>query len=522
MAEHQSHPKSRKHIVYNALIGPVLLTIFYIGVTSLDPFGSISKSEDLTRNFLQRLQAPFYEWRSHDFHERIVVVTVSDHDIEAGKLEPKTNMSPHSPVHRGEYGRIAEWAAFSNPTAIFIDLLFPEEGDGAGTDELAEILDAHDEGPHNVPRVPVFLADAPAEGHVAPQLRRATQLRVNVATGTGQGHVYTLLSSESVPGAAPLNVRTTTHGSAGGHGGSVSPAYAMFAAFIRSGCPGPDGQPMTDLPYDCDAETLRRIEQRARDWFGNPRDLNMLLTWGSTIPDTLRGIYDPSPCRGQGGPWLERTLSAIDLVWRGLTRGWKGTKVDRACTSHLQLRVDEYITLFSKDRLPDLVRNNFVIVARADYDSADVVRPPIHGRMPAAHMHATALNNLLAFGPAITTASPVLHGELRASDAIELGFVFLVALIADLHAPRPQSARPWWSRAFDRRRVRLTLYLALALSLGCILQWSLYWDPIGTFSMSLFAIFVTFEKVTQTFQAVGFALPQRLIELFRKVTRQRL
>jgi hypothetical protein len=431
-------------------------------------------------------------------------------------------MSPHSPVHRGEYGRIAEWAAFSNPSAIFIDLLFPREGDGAGTEELAGILERYDEGPHNVQRSPVFLADAPGDDHVAPQLRRATSLRVNVATGKGQGHVYTLLSSESVPGAAPLNAGTRPPASAGGHRGSVSPAYAMFAAFIRSNCPGPDGESMTDLPYKCDVGTLRRIEQRARDWSGQPRDLNMLLTWGSTIPDNLKGIYDSSACRGQGGGWLERTLSAIDLVWSGLTRGWQGTTVDRACTHHLQLRVDEYITLFSKDRLPDLVRNNFVIVARADYDSADVVRPPMHGRTPAAHMHATALNNLLAFGPAITTASPVIYGELRASDAIELGFVFLVALIADLHAPRPQSARPWWLRAFDRRRVRLTLYLAFALTVGCILQWFLYWDPIGIFSMILFAIFVTFEKVTQTFQAVGFALPERLLVLFRKVTRKRL
>lgn len=522
MAEHQSHPKSRMHKVYNVLIGPILLTIFYIALTSLDPFGSISTSENITRNILQRIQAPFYEWRSNDFHERIVVVTVSDHDIEAGKLDAKTNMSAHSPVHRSEYGQISEWVAFSSPTAIFIDLLFPQEGKGAGTDELARILDRYDEGPHNVRRPPVFLADSPAEGHVAPRLRRATQLRVNVTTGKGQGHVYTLLNGESLSDASPMKWRTRTDGSGGREGGSVSPAYAMFATFIRNGCPGPDGAPITDLPYDCDVETLQRIEQRAGYWSGKPRDLNMLLTWGSTIPANLNGIYDPSTCGGQCGTWLGRVASAVELVAKGLTRGWQGETVDRACTHHLQLRVDEYITLFSRNKLPDLVRNNFVIVARADYDSGDVVRPPIHGRTPAAHVHATALNNLLAFGPSITTTSPVIYGELRASDATELGFVFLVALIADIHAQRRQSARPWWSRAFDRRRVRLALYLALALTVGCVLQWFLYWDAIGTFSMILFAIFVTFEKITQSFQAVGFALPEGLLALFRQVTRKRL
>lgn len=388
-------------------------TLFVLGIAVLDPFAMSEKAKESARDFALRVTAPFY---AREAQERIVVILIDDEDLNSdiyGFSKPLPWPLPPA-VEIALLRTIATYG----PRAVFIDLLYGRVGDDpAGFQDLLRTMDVYRT------QFPIYVAANPGSARgdgvdgVLPEVAATVALAPTDWCGP--------------PGEYPLAV--------GSRDGTVrlTPAAAMYRDALRAG--------VTAGGSATEAETLQRLLalEAPRPWppgatwcDGAPHTVPTLqVQWGWWTSDKAEYAAIMRPCPNWRGNEKSNWCVAAEHLWRGASAGLRGGSLamELGCYSHTTINLRSLANM-PDDRKAYIFTDAFVIIGARLDGANDFVLSPAIGRIPGAHLHAMALDNLLTEGFGFLRKPETIFGAFTWQDVSLIIIGFTQILIANIIA----------------------------------------------------------------------------------------
>jgi len=416
--------------------------------------------------------------------DNIVVIAFNDADFPLVKNwdinpfsenDPLPEMSNAWPLSAIERQKFLELVSDAEPAAIFVDLYMPSQRTDTKTElnvfkqSLEQIVTQK--------QIPVLLADLPVN-------QRNQEI-----------------SNTSFPGILPL-IRDD----------KSSPVKLVMAGwdnytngyplFIDPVCGNTRKNSKTfALPksYSCDQETVAPSLSAA----------NALYAIYKRMEDNGKrsGEIDPSFAikgREMSVMWGNKTFRDKDEEDSGIISLLKNIKrtflllltTKEQSMFHSELSGKEIINLAQNNELDKVLKGKFVIIGANIDGINDVHLSPVHGLVPAAHLHAMALDNLMNDGNRYARLAPKLREIGINSRITSLDFfkIFMIILVF------------YWSEALSQRRQihndsrwRYSSQLFIKFNLllfafTAVIWWTFRWIPTN-FMMLLLLSIVTFIPV---------------------------
>lgn len=373
------------------LVFESVLVIVVLG--RLDLFGLAAETDRLSSAVVQRTAASFYRVWSDPRTEsppRSPVTVIEIDETFLGHVDASW------PLAYSAYAHLLHRIARQQPKAIFLDLFLSQDrGDAAGLEVLVETIaalsaagiplfvaapdpcttTAHDEAQHD--------ALAPGRGLLQDIVRTA---RPVVVEWSGFRDAYPLVLDPADVRAPDADARCASTA-----GAWHTPALALFDAW----CDGTG-----------DPRCTWRATAGARRAFVAP----MAVQWGVAV-DERNGAFSSLDACGLTGPHLDdRAAWSLWSLGAQLRRGLSGAGVGSlercpfapTVSASVLYASDDDGTFVSDENHDEHLREWFhgrlVLVGAALRGTGDVVRSPVHGQLAGVHLHAMALDNLLAYG----------------------------------------------------------------------------------------------------------------------------
>ncbi len=385
------HPFDKLGLVWKNVL--IALTSVGVGVLLAVISANLPVGE-IAKRMTTRIYAPLLTLGyTTEAQSKITVVTLDDLDLEAYDLT--------WPVPLDYYQRLIDRLVSYQPRAIFLDVVFLDNRGIAQSEKLREsVCRAKQAG------VTVYLATiARPDGTYKDGLPGTLQasdvesVLVNAKTPQGLPCVVPTLADITADKLDQIQWQYSVARQAGT--GKSPAAVSIFCDFWPSECP-------------------------------NETTLPLALIWGtkaaSTNAQTMvardpQGALQPF-CRGRWNFW--EAIPGIGL-FRALVWNEKPMPL---CPYHQVIPIRAFQGKgFSSDELNGALRNKIVMVGADLAALGDSVVSPIHGKIPGVHVHATALDNLIAFKGAYKQDGEVAMHELWHSPT-NLFTLFAVLLTA--------------------------------------------------------------------------------------------
>ena len=196
------------------------------------------------------------------------------------------------------------------------------------------------------------------------------------------------------------------------------------------------------------------------------------IVWGTDPHPINREIIEDCAQAAPETPWQR--------LWAALVR--PGT-LTRPCPYAPQIPIEAISDSTRDSRFAELIENRFIILGFTVQSVPDEVTTPVNGRLPGAHLHAMALDNLLSFGDRYKSREPeMLLKALKAFGVV----LMLGALLAvcGRRAGRTTSLPHSWVRGV------LALPVVIAIATGtAVTSFAIFdlppADYIGTLGLAL-------------------------------------
>jgi CHASE2 domain-containing sensor protein len=386
----------------------VVMGVFFVVFTLLDPFGLSSSSDAASERWLNRMFASGY---GHLGQQQIAVVLIDDAYLQRN--------GTFWPMPYDEQSKLFKNLLGFKPKAVFADLLYSHDhADGqAGKDSqlLANVFERYQRR-----GIPFFLANSGVAQKEA-------------------GHVNALesLSSASSPALVqwsgfderyPLAVSTSM-------GTLETPALALYREYCRD-------RLCADIPADAASAVTAPP---------------MAVQWGLNMPPEQSSVARADDCRAIGG--------LAEEFWKQLMHAvfWKLDDSDDkpVCRYALTLTATDLEVTDEQDRelIGRLIANRLVLVGADITSASDLTESPVNGLVPGVFLHAMALDNLITQGMKYDRDPESVRGtNFNWLDLLSIVLVGVIALIRCLHQRASEDFE-----ACDRlTRVRVGLLSPLA------------------------------------------------------------
>ncbi len=363
-------------------------------VTSvLNPFGFSDATDARSHLVFNRIAAPFYEPAGYN---RIAVVLLDDDYL--------TNVGDTYPMSRYNYLDIHASIVSGQPQAIFYDFHLPDNrGDADATTVLGSEIAATASNPKGDTGAAgtgpaIWFADfggKPEDVSRYDLMGQVNTLPVRtVGVPLGEYAPCLGLEGKAVNCEAP--------------GARTSPALAMYRDWCtRAGDPACAQIPDGDV---------------------------MVLQW-SRKPEPGRPKCSPDP-----DSLLGDVVLAARIVGQGfLKRDATSDELRQICYPFQTIRAQDFARMDEK-ALAAAFKDQFVLVGGLFNDAPDTTISPVHGQLPGVFVHATALENLLAFGNHYWRADRKPGGFFLGFKHIAELFALLLATLIFFYASRYQRA----------------------------------------------------------------------------------
>ncbi len=439
--------------------GAFLHAIFWVLVLALDPFGAETASDIASRNFFQRIHAPFYSAAHQD---QIYVVEISDDDL------PLTADGHRAwPPHFGEYAELLRrltGSDFGRPRTVFVDLLLDNEhNDDPGIQSLCAAI-----GEAEAAGVKVYFADLPDyEDAPRPPLILSLCERAPRAAIAGW---------ESLEGKYPLAFAPQSTVSVG-----RKPELTAAAALYRD-----------YLAQSSGPEKAAEFEAR----LGNAPPVSVV--WGAAAPLAEISCADI----GETTPDKVRAAAKIAFAGAGLFEKQRAQYEQfQPCLFHAALSAQEIARAdaFDLASYHTLLDGAFVLVGARIRGIPDIVTSPVHGAVPGVYEHAMALDNLLVYGSDYIRSAPEIFSGVEISvltppaDAIvQATLIFALALALHFFAPQGGVGAPV-AAGFAKLGFGLAFFLAIFLVLSAMFA-QLRWETFNWGSLASVGAIMIFSR----------------------------
>lgn len=448
------------------LIQPMLAMLVLLIAMATDVFGLRTATGYASRDAFIKLYS-LWHGRPH-ISDDIVVFTFRDEDLERtdanyrglaeGDCSAEYTMWPLTYADRL---CILNALVAAKPAAIFFDVLFAA---GELNDEkfiefnrrLREL--ASDE------QVPIRLADIPARkgdpSPVHPAIR---------ATGVQ----FALASWQSATAAYPLWV-DPDNGCA-----RESPASPVLLA------PDPGRERETEVcetssssrlveyrkAKETPATALYRVHERRRSLeAGRPDTLPvgppMRVLWGFDPPPTQHGTIMCAQANAQT-KW-----NIVKLAFAGPKASKREWLQPTDCLFHRDLPGNTLFRWAASNQLADNVAGKYVFIGASLAGMPDLWASPVHGSVPAVHLHAMAFDNLVHWqGRPLRDPLPAFadDGSFAWSDVTELALLFGISVAAVWWRLRPAYRHASMSGKAWRLSLAMMVFLGLVITCSAVM-----------------------------------------------------
>jgi CHASE2 domain-containing sensor protein len=444
------------------LIQPMLAMLVLLIAMATDVFGLRTATGYASRDAFIKFYSLWYG-RPH-ISDDIVVFTFRDEDLERtdanyrGLAEGDCSAEYTTwPLAYSDRLCMLNALVAAKPAAIFFDVLFAA---GELNDEkfiefnrrLSEL--ASDE------QVPILLADVPTpEGEpsvVHPDIR---------ATGVQ----FVLASWQSATEAYPLWV-DPRNGCA-----RETPASPMWLApdarqeQETEVCESSSSSRLVGyrMAKETPATALYRIHERRRNPEAGSLDTlpvgpPMRVIWGFDPPPTRHGAVTCAQANAQT-KW-----NIVELAFAGPKASKREWLQPTDCLFHRDLPGNTLLRWADSNQLADNVAGKYVFIGASLAGMPDSWASPVHGSVPAVHLHAMAFDNLVHWqGHPLRDPLPAFvdDGMFAWSDVTELALLFGISVSIVWWRRRPAyRGASMWGRAW---RLGLALLVFLWLVITC-------------------------------------------------------
>jgi len=464
----------------------------------LNPFNILDTQADRSEKIITAIVSPFYplsDSLTNVFHnktaeenrDKTAVIIINEEDVASGLMS-----ASHSwPPELKEYGALLRRLSKYQPAAIFVDL------DIANRDN-AEKQKFFGQLKFKNSKTQLYFACIPSEGAATAPYANAIK---SISCQTPADNNEQPLPFQGVPVTWPR------------HGGSyplcvpgadgtpqLSPAAHLArllmqrssrqedATWLEQQCPSDDQTKTNGHDPRADAED---------DTQKNPFDFRwMTVVWGASQPPDAANVgIDDDDCKGVAldtfGQRLHAMLSvivngfAVELLHHDepQARPWN---IVSPCAYHYNFSLKTLKNASLDDETMIRAFRDRVVIIGVNLPALhDTWHSPVHGPIPAAHLHAMALDNLLNFGKRPTTE--MSHENIhKATFGLEMLLLIIPGLLVLAPAKRliyPVSSAPACSTVFLVHVAWGFLFAALtgiAATIAIVgFRWGLIGLPLG-------------------------------------------
>jgi CHASE2 domain-containing sensor protein len=429
----------------------------------LNPFNILDNQADRSEKVVGAIVSPFYPLSgsltnffynkmAEDNRDKISVILITEEDVASSDI-----FKSHSwPPSLNDYATVLRILSKQRPAAIFVDLDIAHRSDAEKQNFFTQLKSINN-------KTPLFFACITREGAGAAP---ATETIQSISCQTPANDGGQPLPFQGVPvtwprhgESYPLCVR----------GADATPQLSP-AAQLRLKLAEHDSQEssLEWLKRQCDDKDATKTQAHAShgDVTVGTHEQHfdfrwMTVIWGASQPPDGEnvGIYDDE-CEGAAldtfGQKLHATLSviirgfAVELLHHDepQARPWN---IVSPCAYHYNFSLKALQRAVADDKtMIRAFQGRVVIIGAKLPGTHDVWQSPVHGPVPAAHLHAMALDNLLNFGERKTTE--MSHLMVHAGTfALELLFLIIPGLLVLAPAKRliyPVPSAPAYTTVF--------------------------------------------------------------------------
>lgn len=437
-----------------------LVSSFLVGLVYLfDPFFIVSGSSRVSEEIIQRASSFFYR---NDAQSKVALVLVDDKDAE------NVNGPAGWPLPLDMQGDILRGLLCAKPAGVFVDVNFRAErtpGEAGllayalrfrrGAEGCSPISDAAELARH----APVLLAHVPSHSSTCQPLATTGET-------CALRDAFSSVRESAIPVAMPGTSDFSRYVLVGPESssdipGSSSPAlelYLRICAARPDFAPGCRDRDQLARLKDADsAESLRVATVRWGFFVSEPPGLETKGALIGACPEVQRAGASTI------GALLHQLFAdlaprAVDLLFGGTRLGKSGW-----CPYHLTFTRE---TAFSGNAAK-LLEDRVVVYGAATTAGNDIAYSPVLGVLPAAHVHAMMLDNLLQNGADYWRDPPALYHN----GAEFLMSLLIIGLGVWLSPKILKSPNPVFKSCLYYAGTLALVFLSVAL-LMCGLKWS--------------------------------------------------
>lgn len=444
------------------LIQPVLAMLVLLVAMAMDVFGLRTATDYASRDAFIKLYSLWYG-RPH-ISDEIVVFTFRDEDIartdanDRSLAEGDCNAAYTTwPLAFADRLCILNALVAAKPAAIFFDVLF-----NAGEPNDKKFIEFNRRLSELVgnAQVPIVFADIPTrEGDpsaVHPAIR---------ATGVQ----FALASWQSATGAYPLWVDRRSGCARETPASSVLLVPDAKREQETEACEPTSSARLVGYRTagETPATALYRIHERRRSPEVGRLDTlpvgpPMRVIWGFDPPPSRRGAVACTQANAQT-KW-----NIVELAFAGPKASKREWLQPTDCLFHRELPGNTLFRWALSNQLADNVAGKYVFIGASLAGMPDTWISPVHGNVPAVHLHAMAFDNLVRWqGHPLRDPLPAFvdDGIFAWSDVAELALLFGISVAAVLVRLRPAYRRASiWGRVW---RLGMALLVFLWMVITC-------------------------------------------------------
>lgn len=437
------------------LVSSILVALVYL----VDPFYIVSGSSRVSEEIVQRVLSFFYR---NDAQSKVALVLVDDKDAE------DVNGPAGWPLPLDMQGDILRGLLCANPAGVFVDVNFRAERKPGEAALLADALRFR-RGPEGCAQI----ADGAALAQAAPVLlahvpSRSSACQPLATTGDACAlrDAFSSVRASAIPVAMPGTSDFSRYVLVGPESsndipGSSSPALELY---LRICAARPDFAP------GCrDREQLARL----KDPDGNTSARIATVRWGFFVSEppgleTKNALIGACPEAQHAGTNTLRALLdqfVADLAPRAVDVFGSGVRLGKSgwCPYHLTFTRE---TAFSGNAAK-LLEDRVVVYGAATTAGNDIAYSPVLGVLPAAHVHAMMLDNLLQNGADYWRDPPTLLHE-----GVEVFVAIVIIAFGVWRSPRILSSQNPAMRSCLFYAGSIAFVFLVAAFLMCVFKWS--------------------------------------------------
>jgi hypothetical protein len=441
------------------ILPPLLLTTgiaIVLGVFQemADPFGLDSYTDRISSDIYATITAPLYgqktqlqldgvDYASRAGQAEIIVLLIDDAYLESS--------GQHWPIAPKKYKRILRKLAGAGTGAVFVDIYFNQNS----PDKQAAVADLFNYAARLEQRSTTTMVFAGRLQDPWPEAMGVPAPHAALAQMFSEPNFYALQ-------------QTTTDGQI-----HDTAAWRLYQIWCRQHSARCDQAALTDFPDD-----------------------DMYLHWGYTPNRMMTEVSDfqAQQCIPQSEHLIDSLLRSARIMAWNLVKGFNDQRI-APCPYHTQLKLPLFNDL-SAAELKQLLAGKTVILGTELSLYPDYQLSPLHGYLPGAFWHATALDNLIEFSSNYIKSPEGTASDY--SDPVALALMFILQATISYGVQRRAERAALDDHSLDKLRLDLFqgLFTLCLISASVLLVTGyMRWGPANWLGLAALLFMIDIDPI---------------------------